>query len=279
MPFDIKIINPRRNPSVIPHRVAPVRFARAVTGFTEAGAPDLDDRGFTIPAQFGLAHGPVVGMAQGVTIRVKVKRDRLESTSQIFPTIDNAAAANIVFPPAGSPLNPFDTPGRQGDCVFLQGTATGTAEQETKLKIHFGSPGGPVLAEMAIRVYPLLTIRVQAHLVTINGIGPNTDFATIQSLFTDINAIYVQAGVTTALQPTALPEAVTLSQAGTLQIEGRRKFEQNIVLRLNPNPAMLNAYFVHRFSNQQVLGFAVPRTLATGQPPNPAVGDPGGQVP
>jgi len=124
----------------------------------------------------------------------------------------------------------------------------------------------------------LLTIRVQAHLVTINGIGPNTDFATIQSLFTDINAIYVQAGVTTALQPTALPEAVTLSQAGTLQIEGRRKFEQNIVLRLNPNPAMLNAYFVHRFSNQQVLGFAVPRTLATGQPPNPAVGDPGGQV-
>src|SRR5207237_1058184 len=83
----------------------PARFGRSVTGFTEAGAPDLADRGFTIPAQFGLAHGPAAGMAQAVTIRVKVKRDRLESSSQIFPTIDNAAAANIVFPPAGSPLN------------------------------------------------------------------------------------------------------------------------------------------------------------------------------
>ena len=71
MAINVDPIDPRIHASVVPHRIAPVRFARAVAGFTDSSAPDMDDRGFTLPAQFCSARGPVVGLGQGATIRVK----------------------------------------------------------------------------------------------------------------------------------------------------------------------------------------------------------------
>lgn len=61
-PFDLSLINPQLNSKLTPHRIVPVRFARAVDGFSDDTAPDLDDHGFTLPAQFCTANGPVVGL-------------------------------------------------------------------------------------------------------------------------------------------------------------------------------------------------------------------------
>jgi hypothetical protein len=276
--FDIQITNPRRHPNVTPHRVAPLRFVRAVTGFSDAEAPDIDDRGFTV-TQFGSANGPVVGLTQGATSRVKLKRDRVESTAQLFATVDDASVASIAFPVAGQPISPIEAPGRQADCVFVQGTSTSVVEQETKLKIHFGSAEGPIMAELAIRVYPLRTIRVQVHLVSVNGVGPETDFPTIQLLFKEIDKIYAQAGVAMILQPTPMNEAVSgFQQAGTVQLSGPRSpLEGLTVMSQNPVPGMLNAYFVRRFNNS-TLGIGASRALASRFPPDPATGFPGGQV-
>ena len=179
-----------------------------------------------------------------------------------------------------APLNAKDTPAtatapaRAGDCVFLR--AATTAESETKLKIHFGSAGGPVMAECAVRTYPRLAISVQAHLVTINGVAPSTGFAAIQKLFQDVGKIYAQAGVVFELAATVMNEAVTgYTTAGTVTLTAtpdQENTELQTILRQNPVAGSLNAYvFGHYFDTtngqtDSVLGIAFSSDDASGHP-------------
>src|SRR4051794_30396602 len=73
---------------VEPHRIVPVRFARAVRGLALADAPDIDDHGYTT-CPGGPARGPSVGLRPGRTIRVKVVRDRISDAAALFPSIDD----------------------------------------------------------------------------------------------------------------------------------------------------------------------------------------------
>ena len=219
MPFDVKVLDPSGSGfdiidvvagltlgGITPHRVAPVRFARAVKGFSDASAPDLDDHGFTL-CDGGSAHGPVVGIRRGPLFlgavgpgpeaRVKLIRDRLDPQVQLFATMEDESIAQMISPPPGDPLDPVGTsdPSREGDIIAFQATSTSNAVQNCKLFIHHGSVSGPVVAEMLIRVYPVLTIPVQAHIVSINGVAPSVTLAAVNNVFRRINAIYAQAGI------------------------------------------------------------------------------------
>lgn len=210
-------------------------------------------------------------------MRIKVLRDRLADRTKLFPTVDDASVAAIDFP-VNAALSAQDTPAtatsiaRTGDCVFLK--AATTAESETKLKIHFGSAGGPVMAECAVRVYPRLTINVQAHLVSINGVAPTTTFAQIQTLFQNVSKVYAQAGVEFVLAGAVMNEAVTgYRRPGTVTLTAQadqQNTELQTVLRQNPIPGSLNAYvFGHYFdtTNGQtdtVLGIAFSTDDANG---------------
>lgn len=290
MPFNLGLIDPQLSPKLTQHRVVPIRFARAVDGFADDTAPDLDDHGFTLPAQFCTANGPVVGLlgpeagqTTGPTVRVEVLRDRLERASNLFASIDDASIAQIEFP-VGSALNSATvpatatTPARPADCVFLRGASA--VEAETKLKIRFGSATGPVMAELAVRVYPPLVINVQAHIVSINGVGPATTMATITTMFRDVGKIYAQAGVKFVLSATGMNEAVTgFARAGTVtltNVDDARNTELQTVLRQNSVPGMLNAYFFgHYFDTvanaaDGTLGIAFSSDSATANPPSGA---------
>ena len=288
MAFNIQVTNPQRHPAVVPHRIVPVRFARAVSGFAEADAPDVDDRGFVLPQDFCNAHGPVVGITQGKTVRIRVVRDRIEPATLIFPSVDDAAICAIEHPAPGGALNPNDAGERLGDCLYLTGAATGTTPQETKVKLHYGTADGPVLAELAVQVYPELVIRVAAHAVTINGTAPTTSLADVQNIFRRINRIYAPAGVRFTI-PTALrPEAVNgYARAGTVtltNVRDDRNVELQTVLRQNPVANALNAYFFgHYFDTvngqqDQVVGIAFSRDQARANPPVAATGFPGCQA-
>lgn len=290
MPFDIQVTNPQRHPRVVPHRIVPVRFARAVTNFANTEAPDLDDRGFVIPQRFCNAHGPVVGVTQNRTVRIKVMRDRIEPTAQLFPSIENTSIAALEHPSPGTALNPNDAGGRQGDCVYFRGVAEG----ETKLKIHFGAADGPVLAEMAIQVYRELVVRVVAHAVTINGTAPRTTLANVQEIFRRINRIYAPAGVRFTIPTNLLNETVNgFARAGTVtltNVPDQRNTELQTVLRQNPVANALNAYFFRHYFDttntsggpggtpDQVVGIAFSRDDARANPPNAATGFPGCQA-
>jgi hypothetical protein len=113
---NLALINPQLNSALTPHRVVPIRFARAVDGFADDTAPDLDDHGFTIPSQFCTALGPVVGLmgpasgqSTGPVVRIKVIRDRLSPDTKLFPTIDSTSVAAIDFP-VNDALSSKDTP-------------------------------------------------------------------------------------------------------------------------------------------------------------------------
>jgi hypothetical protein len=288
MAFDIQVANPQLHPDIVPHRIVPVRFARAVGGFADIDAPDIDDRGYILPQSFGTALGPVVGVRQNKTVRVRVVRDRLEPTTQIFASVDDAAIVAVEFPAPGTPLSSVDSGERKGDCIYLTGTATGSAPQETKVKLQFGAADGPVMAEIAVRVYPELVIRVQAHAVTINGVAPTTTLANVQSMFRRINRIYASAGVRFSLANNLAAETVNgFARAGTVtltNVADQRNTELQTVLRQNPVAGRLNAYFFgHYFDTvsglqDQVLGIAFSRDDATANPPVPATGFPGCQA-
>lgn len=286
MAFKLELINPVLHRKLVPHRIVPVRFARAVSGFADEDAPDMDDRGF-LTGNFATGRGPVIGLrapasgaAAGPTVRVRIIRDRIDPAAQLFATVDNAAVASIEFP-VGAALSSVDipasgtSPARPADSVFVRGIST--TEQDTLLKIRFGSATGPVLAEAALRVFPLLTINVQAHVVSINGTAPAVTGAQIIKMFQDISKIYAPAGVTFLLNGALMPEAVNgFARPGTVtltNVADQRNVELQTVLRQNPVPNTLNAYFFgHYFDTvsgqlDQVLGIAFSTDDARANPP------------
>lgn len=288
MAFNIEVTNPRLHPAIIPHRIAPVRFARAVSGFSDSSAPDIDDHGFILPQDFCTALGPVVGVIQGKTIRVKVIRDRIEPTTLIYPSVDSDAIAALEHPAPGSPLDPNDAGDKKGDCIYLNGAATGSTIQETKVKLHYGAADGPVLAEMAVRVYPKLTIGVEAHAVSINGVAPTTSLDDVKNIFRRINRIYAQSGVQFTIPSALKAEAVNgFARNGTVtltNVADQQNTELQTVLRQNSARNKLNAYFfAHYFDTvsgqqDQVLGIAFSRDDANANPANAATGFPGCQA-
>ena len=288
MAFDIQLTNPILHPNVVPHRIVPVKFARAVTGFADLDAPDLDDRGFTIPQDFCTAHGPVVGVTQTKTIRVRVIRDRIDAAAPIFVSVDDASIAALEHPAPGGFLDPARVGERNGDSIYINGAATGSSSQETKIKLHFGAADGPVLAELAVRVFPEVVINVAAHSVSINGTGSTMTLANVQQIFRRINRIYAPAGIRFSIPSTLRAETVTgFARAGTITLTGvadQQNVELQTVLRQNSVVGRLNAYFfAHYFDTvtnlqDQVLGIAFSRDDANANPPVAASGFPGCQA-
>lgn len=244
-----------------PHRVVPVRFARAVDGFADLNAPDIDDHGYTI-CPGGPTQGPSVGVTSGALIRVKVMRDRMADDAALFVTIDNAAVAAIEFPAAGAPLPTSDVPidilapvsdtnqVRPADCFFLRGGTSNGASQTATLSVHFGTASGPVIAKLAVFQHPLLVVPMQLHSVTINGFAPRISNTGVSQIVIEANKILAQAGI--RLQPlsTIIPESVTgFNLPGIVEVA---RNEDDRLFNLNTQPNVLNAYFFRNFFDTTV---------------------------
>lgn len=282
MSLALRLLHPLNAPRVVAQRLVPVRFARAVDGFSDATAPDLDDHGF-VATTHGPARGPTIGVMQGRTIRVQVVRDRLAAGTSLFVSSKDASLANVAFPAAGTALGPTDTPAsadgttpaRQGDCAYIEGTSTAGSTQEVLVQVHYGAADGPVLAELGVRVYPPLAIRVKVHGVSINGTAPTTTIEIAREVFHKVGQVYAQAGIRFEVVGDMQVETVTgHTRAGTVTLTGvsdDQNAELQGVLRQRPDRGMLNAYYIgHYFDTtnhhggptgtlDQVLGIAFSR--------------------
>jgi hypothetical protein len=311
MSFDLHVANQVGIDLV--HRVTPIRFARAVSGRPDDTAPDIDDRGFILPGGFCTARGPVVGVKKGKTVRIKVIRDRLEPATQLFVSTADDSIAHIEHPITDQALNTNDiaaiaavpevvaspgvaarpavaaVPERKGDCIYIHGSSTSRSSQETLVKIHYGAQDGPVLAEIAVRVMPVLVINVQAHSVAINtGNQTVANLNTIRRLFRRVNRIYAQTGIYFRLRPNLLNEVVNgfaNNDSVTLpNLNDSGNVELQTVLNQNPRKNHLNAYFISNYVDTTfapaqvngVLGIAFSSTIANANPPTP--GFPGTQA-
>jgi hypothetical protein len=245
-----------------PHRVVPVRFARAVSDFADPDAPDIDDHGYTVCAG-GPARGPSVGVSSGATIRVKLMRDRIGDDADLFVSIDDASVAAIAFPPDGSPLSPTDVaatdtaPSRPADSVFLTGGAATGSTRDTKLKVHFGAKDGPVVAELAVFQHPVLTVPTQLHKVIVNGTGPTASDADARRVVTHANRILEQAGIRLRALNTIITDNVNgLAVAGQVNANTG---EDTTIFNTNPQAGVLNVYFFRSFSDNTLGEANAPR--------------------
>lgn len=293
MTITIKLLDPQLHPNAPPHRIAPVRFARAVSGLTQASAPDVDDRGF-VAVPNCTARGPVVGVrrgrtragsvAPGPTAHVRVVRDRIDRAARLFCTVDDPSIVEIVFPPQNTPLSPDETPAaggepaRHGDTVYFRSVSTARTTQETKIKVRHGSgdDSGKVLAEMSVRAIPVLRVPVQVHRVTINGRAAGVAQNGLDQLFERVNAIYAPAGVFFDHGTGWIEQSVTgFANAGqTGEIE-----EEAQVTRTGQDNDALNVWVVPRFHDGNTLGRGISHSLARGAlGPDPSWGFVGYQV-
>jgi hypothetical protein len=301
MAFDIRLVDPGLalfiqlgaglGIDIPPHRVVPVRFARAVGGLTDSSAPDIDDHGFVDPV-----HGPAVGVMRGndlagtvqpgPEVRVAVIRDRIEPSTKLFPVVDvGSSSVQLTFPPAGKPLDelgdPFD-PKRGPDIVAFQSISTDNDVHDCRLSIRHGSVSGPVIGQMLIRVFPTKLIVVQLHRITVNGVAPSTSTADLELIFAMVNQIYAQAGVRFILVRDALGQPVTLDDnftggggPGILIAEFGRTVgfvELPSVSQLRFSNGLLNVYIVHDL-NDGAAGIGLERSKARANTPpmNPAL--------
>jgi hypothetical protein len=301
MAFDIRLVDPGLalfiqigsglGIDIPPHRVVPVRFARAVSGFADASAPDIDDRGFT-----DSVHGPAVGVMRGQDVngtvqpgpevRVKVIRDRILSDVKLFPVFEDCSAAELVFPPPGKPLDedgdPFD-PKRGPDIVAFRAISTDGDVHDCTLSIRHGSVQGTVMARMLVRVYPVKLVVVQIHRITVKGVAPTTTAADFDTIFALVNRIYAQAGVRFVLvrdangSPLSLDDTFTGGgEPGELVAEfgvDTNYIELPPVSNLQYGNGRLNVYIVHAFNEHNLAGIGVNRTSAAhNRPPmNPSL--------
>ncbi len=172
--------------------------------------------------------------------------------------MDDESIAKIVFPDPGDPLSAQDTPAdangvvHQGDCVFVQGPAGAKQTKSTKLFIHHGKASGPVMAEMAIFVYPLLIIPVRLHSVVVRGTPPDFSEAQVKALFTRVNRVYAQAGIRFTFPSTmqTTPFDSSPLAAGTIDVDANF----DAIFDSDNDPDMLNVYFCHSFTDPEVMG-------------------------
>lgn len=242
-------------------RVVMVRFSRCPnprdprvnSGLPRADAPDVDDRGFT-----GTDHTSIVGITQGNSSTIRLVREEIEESAQLFVTSSDTNVVTILNPANGSLPNETCT------AIKLHGLNGGNP-RTAKIEVRFGNISGPIIHELGVWVFRPLRIRVTPHLVTIEqaggGVAPIVSGANINEIMKMARAIWLPAGVT--LNVGAIEnDNVTFATAGIVS-DNPFPNEINTILSTNWVPNTINIYFVHRIGASETLGYGLSRTTAT----------------
>jgi len=192
--------------------IVPVRFTRAVTGLPARDAPDVDDRGFamgTRPATWGstTAEGAMVGIRMGDTIRVKVLREDMENTGDLYVTSSDSNLVEVVAPVNGGPI--------PNTGIFQIRGVVDRRNAPVKIEIRYGAANGPIIGELEPHIYQEVSLRLAFHLVTIRGTATTRNAANCQTLLTRINDIWRPCGIQfTLTNANIVTETIRANPAG-----------------------------------------------------------------
>lgn len=251
-------------------RLVPLRWERIVrSGDPAADAPDPDERGYGAPFR-----GPLVGITEGRTVRLKLVRTNLEARAPIFLTSTDTAVVTVQDPAGGA------LPATDEMEVHLRGESGGAEHRDARIEVHHGSATGPLLHTLHVQVFRPLDVDVTPHMVSIAGPGgaaavaPVADVNAIMAL---VRAIWIHSGVTISVG-TTLTKTITLGTAG---IASDTPFPGELRILLanrwpdgTPNwvPNTINAFFVSQIGTASTLGFGFSRaSFAAFGLPNPGI--------
>ena len=235
-------------------RLVLVRFRRAVTGNPDPECPDIDERNYDAPHR-----GPLVGIMQGKTIKVKMQRLKIETSAPLFLTSSDTSIVKVADPAAGNLPNADEVE------IKLSGEDGGTDVKKAKLQVRHGSLTGPIIHELHVWVFHPLDVDMTPHFVTIshgtNSVAPVADINSIMDL---VKAIWVHYGVTFSIGAVQ-NKTVTLATAGIVS-DSPFPGELRTLLANNwpdgtPNwvPNTINAYFVNQIGTGNTLGYGFSR--------------------
>lgn len=171
--------------------IVPIRFVRAVTGNPPVRtAPDVDDRGFDMSGRGGdwgksKAKGAMVGVTVGDTVRVKVLREDLENSADLYVSSTNTSVIRVTAPASGTKLP------ANGE-FSIRGIAD-KKSSPVAVQIHYGKQDGPVIGELEPHIFQLIRIRVAMHLVSIYGGDTNRWAGTVAATRPNMVALVTQA--------------------------------------------------------------------------------------
>jgi len=171
--------------------ICPVRFQRAVTGLPARDAPDVDDRGFamgTRPATWGSTdtEGPMVGIRMGDTIRVKVVREDMENTGDLYVTSSDSNLVEVIAPVNGGPL--------PNTGIFQIRGVVDRRNAPVKVEVRYGAADGPIIGELEPHIYQEVSLRLAFHLVTIRGTATTRNAGNCQTLLTSTGVTMASGG-------------------------------------------------------------------------------------
>ncbi len=236
--------------------IVPVRFIRAVAGPPVIDAPDIDDRGFamgTRPGTWGSsdARGPMVGITTGDTVRIKVLREDIDDTAPLFVSSTDTAILTVQAPAGGGPL--------AADGIFQVKGEQDAASRPVKIQVHLGTADGPVLGELEPHIYQLHRLRVQAHLVSINGTPTTRTAQTLVQLFQEVNNTWRIGGIEFQYDPAQTVQTPVngLANAGQMTTSLPQSFtEFSKIINTAVSRSGINVYFVQAANEVTGLTFA-----------------------
>lgn len=240
-------------------RVVTVRFERAKTGAPDINMPQPDDRGYA-----DATHGPIFGICQGETRTVRLCREMIDNSADIFVKSSDTSIFEVVDPAPDTLL-----PHTEEIDVKIKGVA-GDKPKKAKLEVRFctsnSSPlDGPIIHQAGIWVWhPVSTIPVLPHNVTISAKtgtpNPTASTANIGDIMKVADAIWRPCGIRfipangkATWADATKSVAVSLANAGAVA-----EAELDEILKLGLRTAgVVNAFFVHRlFGTFFGFGFA-----------------------
>jgi hypothetical protein len=231
-------------------RFVPLIFTRAQWGQPpHPDYPDIDDRGFAAPYE-----GPVVGIAEGRTIMIRMIRLNVGDSVKLYLKSSDEGTAKLVGLADG--LLP------SGDTDFqIQGVKGDPVKTEAKITVHFESLSGPVIGQLFVQIYALHTVDIVNHILTIDGRPPGkatdppvtgtTPYADVDAVFTMAQTIWRHYGVELN-EVKRLDHRMTLAKADQMQ---ETPLELGQVLGEKREKDRINVYFIRQIGTGQTLGY------------------------
>ncbi len=249
-------------------RVVTARFERAKSGDPDINMPQPDDRGYA-----DADHGPIFGIAQGDTRTIRLRREMIENSADIFVKSSDTSIFDITDPAPGNLL-----PNTEEMNIKIKGIGGGTPETAT-LEVRFASsggspPDGPIIHQAGVWVWhPIQTIPVLPHNVTISAssgtANPTPSTANVSQIMDVVNAIWRPCGLkfipaSGAASWAAATKAInaSLTAAGEVSLAAWPGETDDIITQGVRTAGVINAFFIHRF-NDGTLGIGISPATAT----------------
>ncbi len=258
-------------------RVSLVSFQRAIEGLPELNYPDIDDRGYFRPAMFagagevpnlGFDRGPVVGVTEGDTVFIEMKRERIDDKASLFVLSSNDKVMNVT-----AEDGKHNIPNSKTVKLKITGIKGGSGvmpnRSEIEIRMRYGAYAEAIIGAMSVWVFKKLEVLLTLHIATIQDSSGNSLTANItdtNTLIRRVKAVWQPCGISFTVNVNPVNPVYTFIKAGQVilldKVNSNKDSEVDQLFKgEHHSDKSINAYFVNKILKPIVdndpLGFTI----------------------